>query len=180
MAADNLVAGKLLEAANFACIKHENQRRNNPQATPYINHPIGVAYILWKEGDVTDIAVLQAAILHDTVEDTDTTFEEIEGIFGDEVRNLVDEVTDDKSLPKQERKRLQIEHAPSTSPKAKLVKLADKLYNLRDLEKATPVNWTEQRVQEYFDWSRKVIEGLKGTNQKLEQLLDEILGRHSI
>ena len=178
MAADNSVVGKLLEAANFACIKHQNQRRNNPEQTPYINHPIGVAYILWKEGDVTDIGVLQAAILHDTVEDTDTTFDEIEGIFGDDVMKLVEEVTDDKSLPKQERKRLQIEHAPGTSPRAKLVKLADKLYNLRDLEKATPVNWTEQRVQEYFDWSRKVVAGLKGTNEKLERLLDEILGRH--
>ncbi|XP_046850828.1 guanosine-3',5'-bis(diphosphate) 3'-pyrophosphohydrolase MESH1-like, partial [Xenia sp. Carnegie-2017] len=152
---------------------------NNPQQTPYINHPIGVAYILWKEGDVTDIVVLQAAILHDTVEDTDTTFEEIERIFGTEVMNLVKEVTDDKSLPKQERKRLQVEHASASSSKAKLVKLADKLYNLRDLEKATPIEWTEQRVQEYFHWSRRVFQGLKGTNQKLDQELERILNRHS-
>ena len=118
--------GLLLEAANFACVKHRDQRRKDESKTPYINHPIGVAYILWKEGGVTDIQtlqvtkllpmtslrwatpILQAAVLHDTVEDTDTTLDEIEEVFGVEVRRIVDEVTDDKSLPKAERKRLQV------------------------------------------------------------------------
>lgn len=97
------------------------------------------------EADVTDIKVLMAAILHDTVEDTDTTFDELEEHFGAEVRSIVAECSDDKSLPKQERKRLQIEHASSASKRAKLVKLADKLYNLRDLERSTPSGWTEVR-----------------------------------
>lgn len=111
---------------------------------------LGVANILVQEGNIHDPVVIIAALLHDTVEDTDTTFEEIETQFGTEVRNIVKELTDDKSLPKVERKRLQIENAPKCSHKAKLVKLADKLYNLRDLQKAIPVGWSEDRVKEYF------------------------------
>uniref|UniRef100_A0A8C8VN64 Guanosine-3',5'-bis(diphosphate) 3'-pyrophosphohydrolase MESH1 n=1 Tax=Pelusios castaneus TaxID=367368 RepID=A0A8C8VN64_9SAUR len=129
---------RLLEAADFAARKHRQQRRKDPEGTPYINHPIGVARILSREAGVTDIAVLQAALLHDTVEDTGTTFSEIEEHFGEEVRQIVEEVTDDKLLPKMERKRLQIERAPQSSRGAKLVKLADKLYNLRDLNRSTP------------------------------------------
>ncbi|NWX80611.1 MESH1 pyrophosphohydrolase, partial [Alca torda] len=106
--------------------------------TPFINHPIGVAKILAQEAGVTDTVVLQAALLHDTVEDTDTTFSEIEERFGAEVRRVVEEVTDDKALPKMERKRLQIERAAGSSPRAKLVKLADKLHNLRDINRCTP------------------------------------------
>uniref|UniRef100_A0A8D0EQ21 Guanosine-3',5'-bis(diphosphate) 3'-pyrophosphohydrolase MESH1 n=2 Tax=Strix TaxID=36304 RepID=A0A8D0EQ21_STROC len=131
-------AAALLEAADFAAGKHKGQRRKDPEGTPFINHPIGVARILAHEAGVTDIVVLQAALLHDTVEDTDTTFSEIEERFGEEVRHVVEEVTDDKALPKMERKRLQIERAPGSSPRAKLVKLADKLYNLRDLNRCTP------------------------------------------
>ncbi|XP_014333540.1 guanosine-3',5'-bis(diphosphate) 3'-pyrophosphohydrolase MESH1 isoform X3 [Bos mutus] len=129
---------QLLEAADFAARKHQRQRRKDPEGTPYINHPIGVARILTHEAGITDIVVLQAALLHDTVEDTDTTLDEVELHFGDQVRRLVEEVTDDKTLPKLERKRLQVEHAPQSSPGAKLVKLADKLYNLRDLNRCTP------------------------------------------
>lgn len=103
-----------------------------------------------QEGDIYDPDVIVAALLHDTVEDTETTFEEIEKHFGQKTRKIVEEVTDDKSLPKQERKRLQIVHAPKSSREAKLVKLADKLYNLRDLEKETPVGWSSERVDEYF------------------------------
>lgn len=103
-----------------------------------------------QEGKVTDSIVIQAAILHDTVEDTDTTFEEIESEFGFEVCKVVREVTDNKSLPKLERKRLQIEHAPSSSTRAKLVKLADKLYNLRDLQQSVPDGWTKVCFWYYF------------------------------
>ncbi|XP_075860850.1 guanosine-3',5'-bis(diphosphate) 3'-pyrophosphohydrolase MESH1 isoform X2 [Microcebus murinus] len=131
-------AAQLLEAADFAARKHRQQRRKDPEGTPYINHPIGVARILTHEAGITDIAVLQAALLHDTVEDTDTTLDEVELHFGAQVRRLVEEVTDDKTLPKMERKRLQVEQAPHSSPGAKLVKLADKLYNLRDLNRCTP------------------------------------------
>uniref|UniRef100_A0A8C4LHH5 Guanosine-3',5'-bis(diphosphate) 3'-pyrophosphohydrolase MESH1 n=1 Tax=Equus asinus TaxID=9793 RepID=A0A8C4LHH5_EQUAS len=131
-------AARLLEAADFAARKHRWQRRKDPEGTPYINHPIGVARILTHEAGITDIVVLQAALLHDTVEDTDTTLDEVELHFGAQVRRLVEEVTDDKTLPKLERKRLQVEQAPHSSPGAKLVKLADKLYNLRDLNRCTP------------------------------------------
>ncbi|KAM9422445.1 guanosine-3',5'-bis(diphosphate) 3'-pyrophosphohydrolase MESH1-like isoform 6-T6 [Salvelinus alpinus] len=128
----------LLETVNFAAEKHRNQRRKDAEQTPYINHPIGVARILSHEGGITDIEVLQAALLHDTVEDTDTSIGELQAIFGQTVARIVQEVTDNKALPKQERKRQQVEHAPHSSHQAKLVKLADKLYNLRDLNRCTP------------------------------------------
>lgn len=143
----------------------------------YIVSKLGVANILTEEAKITNLNAIQAAILHDTVEDTDTTFEEIEREFGVQIRSIVAEVTDDKSLPKQTRKQLQIEHAASSSYEAKLVKLADKLYNLRDLEKAAPVGWGKERVHEYFVWAKKVVDGLRGTNQEMEEGLDEIFKR---
>ncbi|XP_077996886.1 guanosine-3',5'-bis(diphosphate) 3'-pyrophosphohydrolase MESH1-like [Glandiceps talaboti] len=164
----------LVDCMDFAALKHRDQRRKNPLKTPYINHPIGVARILAKEAGIKDLNILQAALLHDTVEDTDTTFDEIEERFGSKVRKIVAEVTDDKSLPKMERKRLQIEHAPHISREAKLVKLADKLYNLRDLTEIAPEGWTPERIQEYFLWGSKVVNGLRGTNQVMEDELDEI------
>lgn len=171
---------RFTKCVDFAAIKHRDQRRKDSEETPYINHPIGVANILANEGDVTDLDVLLAAILHDTVEDTDTSFEEIEEHFGADIKNIVMEVTDDKSLPKMERKRLQIEHAKTVSPKAKLVKLADKLYNLRDLERCTPHGWTAERVSEYFIWAKKVVDNLRGTNSKLERLLDDIFRKQGL
>ncbi|KAM6181035.1 LOW QUALITY PROTEIN: guanosine-3',5'-bis(diphosphate) 3'-pyrophosphohydrolase MESH1 [Erethizon dorsatum] len=185
---------QLLEAADFAARKHRQQRRKDPEGTPYINHPIGgragpranlvapegwwgpgsVARILTHEAGITDIVVLQAALLHDTVEDTDTTLDEVELHFGTQVRRLVEEVTDDKTLPKLERKRQQVEQAPHSSPGAKLVKLADKLYNLRDLNRCTPAGWSEHRVQEYFEWAAQVVKGLQGTNQQLEEALKQL------
>ncbi|XP_049897655.1 guanosine-3',5'-bis(diphosphate) 3'-pyrophosphohydrolase MESH1 [Epinephelus moara] len=170
----------LLETVNFAAEKHRNQRRKDPEGTPYINHPIGVARILSHEGGITDIEVLQAALLHDTVEDTDTSTVELEANFGPIVARIVQEVTDDKSLPKQERKRLQVEHAPHCSRQAKLVKLADKLYNLRDLNRCTPAGWTEERVQEYFAWACEVVKGLKGTNLALEEKLEELFKQKGV
>ncbi|XP_050772543.1 guanosine-3',5'-bis(diphosphate) 3'-pyrophosphohydrolase MESH1-like [Gopherus flavomarginatus] len=167
-------AARLLQAADFAARKHKRQRRRDPEGTPYINHPIGVARILSQEAGVMDIAVLQAALLHDTVEDTDTTFSEMEEQFGEEVRRIVEEVTDDKMLPKMERKRLQIERAPHGSQGAKLVKLADKLYNLRDLNRCTPAGWSEQRVQEYFLWASQVVKGLRETSPALEEKLQQL------
>ncbi|XP_039262925.2 guanosine-3',5'-bis(diphosphate) 3'-pyrophosphohydrolase MESH1-like [Styela clava] len=164
----------LVKTANFAAKKHKDQRRKDVSKTPYINHPIGVANILSEEGCITELEVLQGALLHDTVEDTDTTLDEIEEIFGKTVRDIVAEVTDDKSLAKQERKRLQVVNAPHKSRQAKLVKLADKLYNLRDLCRETPEGWTAERVQEYFEWAYQVVSGLRGTNEALEKQLDEI------
>lgn len=143
----------LLKAAVFAADKHRNQRRKNAEASPYINHPIALADVLANEGGVHDPAVLCAALLHDTVEDTETTAAELEAAFGPEIAGIVLEVTDDKSLPKDARKRLQIEHAAHASPKAKLVKLADKICNLRDILAPPPEDWPPARKQAYFDWS---------------------------
>ncbi|XP_070822085.1 guanosine-3',5'-bis(diphosphate) 3'-pyrophosphohydrolase MESH1 [Chaetodon trifascialis] len=170
----------LLETVHFAAEKHRNQRRKDTEQTPYINHPIGVARILSHEGGVTDIEVLQAALLHDTVEDTDTSPAELEAKFGPTVTRIVQEVTDDKSLPKQERKRQQVEHAPHCSHQAKLVKLADKLYNLRDLNRCTPVGWSAERVQEYFVWASEVVKGLRGASSVLEEKLDELFRQRGV
>lgn len=170
---DSEAITRYTKSINFAAIKHRDQRRMDEHKTPYINHPIGVANILVEAG-ITDIETLMAAILHDTVEDTKTTFEEIEDQFGVVVRKIVEEVTDDKSLEKSVRKQLQIGHAKDSSPKAKLVKLADKLYNLRDLLKATPEGWTKERCDEYFVWAKKVVGNLRGTNQIIEAALDEV------
>jgi len=169
----------IIKASNFAAIKHKSQKRKDPEGTPYINHPIGVAQLL-AEGGVTDTDVLQAALLHDTVEDTDTSLTEIEQEFGAKVRDIVDEVSDDKDKEKAERKRLQIVHAPHASTEAKLVKLADKLYNLRDLERAPPPNWSKERKEEYFIWASKVVKGCRGVNPYLEDLLDKLFEKHGI
>lgn len=170
----------IMRAVNFAAVKHKMQRRKDVEETPYINHPIGVAYILTEEADITDPLVIEAALLHDTIEDTDTSLEEIRKHFGKKVAAVVAEVTDDKSKPSAQRKQAQIDHAPHASYEAKLVKLADKLYNLRDLKRATPVNWSEDRVQKYFVWASKVVHGLRGTNKILEQKLDELFQARNI
>ncbi len=165
----------LLKALHFASIKHKDQRRKDEEASPYINHPIEVAELLARVGQVTDLVVLQSAILHDTIEDTQTTAEEIEELFGAEVRSVVQEVTDDKSLPKDVRKQLQIEHAPHISTRAKLVKLADKISNVRAIQQTPPANWTLQRRSAYLDWTEQVVEGLRGCNFHLEELYDQYL-----
>ncbi|KAL8591850.1 Guanosine-3',5'-bis(diphosphate) 3'-pyrophosphohydrolase MESH1 [Nucella lapillus] len=169
---ESSIVSEVIRCTHFSAVKHKDQRRKDPEQTPYINHPIGVANILTEEAGITDIQVIQAALLHDTVEDTDTSFDELVKEFGQQVADVVMEVTDDKNLPSQVRKRLQIEHAPHISHKAKLVKLADKLYNLRDLSRTTPRGWSQKRCLEYFEWAYKVVAGLRGTNAKLEELLD--------
>lgn len=163
---------RLMKALDFAAIKHKDQRRKDPNETPYINHPIGVAQIISKEANITDTDILIAAILHDTVEDTDTTLEEIQDLFGSKIRNIVFEVTDDKASSKDARKQAQIDKSPFASYEAKIVKLADKLYNLRDLERQTPVGWTEERVQEYFVWASRVCDGIRGVCKSLDKSLD--------
>jgi guanosine-3',5'-bis(diphosphate) 3'-pyrophosphohydrolase len=167
----------LLRALAFAAHKHRDHRRKDPEASPYINHPIEVAEVLARVGGVTDIDLLRAAILHDTIEDTDTSGEEIERHFGPVVRHLVEEVSDDKSLPKQERKRLQIEHAPHVSDRAKLLKLADKICNVRDVSTAAPTEWSHQRRAEYLAWSRAVVAGCRGVNDALEREFDAVCAK---
>jgi GTP diphosphokinase / guanosine-3',5'-bis(diphosphate) 3'-diphosphatase len=163
----------LLAALEFAAHKHRNQRRKDAQASPYINHPIALAHMLVAEGGVTDTKTLVAAILHDTVEDTDTTCEEIRARFGKLVADVVQEVTDDKALPKARRKQLQIEHAPRLSKRAALVKLADKTANLRDMVASPPAGWPLRRRQEYFDWAHAVVAALPPVNKKLRRAFDE-------
>jgi guanosine-3',5'-bis(diphosphate) 3'-pyrophosphohydrolase len=167
----------LLRAATFAAEKHKTQKRKNTAKTPYINHPLEVAHLLATEAGVTDVVVLLSAILHDTIEDTPTTREELERLFGPEVAGVVAEVTDDKNLPKVERKRRQIEHAPSLSLRAKLVKLADKICNVRDVADDSPEGWPLERRQEYFDWAKAVVDGLRGASPVLEARFDELYRR---
>ena len=166
----------ILEAANFAAFKHRNQRRKDADASPYINHPLALANVLANEAGISDPVVICAALLHDTVEDTNTTFEELRETFGKAIADIVREVTDDKTLPKKERKRLQVVHARTASRRAKLVKLADKICNLRDIVSSPPANWNLRRKRKYFDWAKEVIDGVRGTNRKLEKLFDKAMG----
>lgn len=172
----------LLKALHFAATKHRDQRRKDVEASPYINHPIEVAELLAREGGVTDLLILQGAILHDTLEDTKTTPEELEDEFGAGVRHLVEEVTDDKRLPKAERKRLQIEHAPHLSAQARQIKIADKISNVRAVTLTPPADWSWSRRQEYLDWTEQVVAGCRGCNEALERLYDEVLeqGRQAL
>lgn len=168
---------RLLHALAFAAERHRAQRRKGGPDLPYINHPIAVALVLADEGGVTDEALLMAAVLHDTVEDTGTTFEELEERFGAEVTALVREVTDDKALPYLERKKRQIRAAPHASPKGRLLKMADKICNLRDMAPYPPKGWSEERKAEYVAWSDAVMSGLRGVNVGLERAYDEAAAR---
>ena len=171
--------GVLLKAVAFAADKHRTQRRKDADASPYINHPIALANVLANEGGVTDVVVLSAAVLHDTIEDTNTTAEELTAIFGAKITATVLDVTDDKSLDKHDRKQRQIEHAPHISKEAKLVKLADKICNLRDILASPPADWSPERKQGYFDWAAKVVAGVRGVHPELEAVFDGLLARHA-
>lgn len=168
-------AAFLLRAADFAARKHSDQRRKDPEASPYINHPIAVARLLADVGKITDIEVLAAALLHDTIEDTETTREELEVEFGARVRTLVEDVTDDKSLQKAERKRLQAEHAATLGPDAVAIKLGDKIANVRDISLNPPAGWSSQRRREYLDWAESVIDNCREPNPALLRAFREAL-----
>ncbi len=162
----------VLAAGAFAAHKHRDQRRKGADASPYINHPIAVANVLANEAGVTDPTVLAAALLHDTIEDTDTTAEELAAEFGPEIAAIVVEVTDDKALDKPVRKQLQIEHAASLSHPAQLVKFADKICNIRDMSRSPPVDWSYERRVEYFAWAKQVVDQMRGVSPVLERLFD--------
>jgi guanosine-3',5'-bis(diphosphate) 3'-pyrophosphohydrolase len=168
---------KLLEAASFAAQKHTGQHRKGDAKEPYINHPLEVANLIANVGGIADVDVLIAAVLHDTVEDVGVKKEEIAERFGDRVAGIVMEVTDDKTLPKDERKRLQVEHAPHLSHEAKIVKLGDKISNIRDVTNNPPSDWDTQRRKEYVEWGEAVVAGLSGANQGLEQAFDDTVRR---
>ena len=165
----------LLEALRFSAEKHRDQRRKDRGASPYINHPIAVAHVLATVAGVNDITTLLGAVLHDTLEDTDTTPEELEAKFGRELRVLVQELTDDKALPKAKRKRLQIEHAPMASQRAQAIKVADKICNVLDVTHSPPANWSTQRRREYLDWTERVVAGCRGCNHALERYYQDVL-----
>jgi guanosine-3',5'-bis(diphosphate) 3'-pyrophosphohydrolase len=165
----------LIRAINFAAQKHRDQKRKGADTQPYINHPLEVLNYLTDIGNVEDYDVLTAAALHDTVEDTETSKEEIAEKFGKEVAEMVLEVTDDKKLPKDVRKQLQIEHAPHLSKGAKLIKLGDKISNITDVMNNPPAGWSIERRLEYIEWGAKVVDGLRGTNAKLEKHFDDLI-----
>ncbi|MGB5452559.1 MAG: HD domain-containing protein [Sedimenticolaceae bacterium] len=164
----------LVKATAFAARKHKDQRRKDDASSPYINHPVSLADVLVHEGGVTDLDTIAAALLHDTIEDTETTPEEIELHFGVTVRAIVEEVTDDKSLSKRACKQMQIDRAPNLSTRARAVKLADKICNLRDVVVNPPTGWELRRRQAYFDWAKQVIDGLRGEHAVLEDLFDQV------
>ena len=165
----------LLKALHFAADKHRDQRRKDVHASPYINHPITVAQILSRVGGVDDAEILAAAVLHDTVEDTETTFEELELEFGGRVAGIVGEVTDDKTLSKAERKRLQIEHARHISEEGALVKIADKISNVQDVTNNPPEGWDDKRRLEYLDWAEHVVKSCPVVNESLLDQFDDVL-----
>ncbi len=162
----------VLKALSFASEKHRHQRQDDATASPYINHPIALANLLIKVG-VTDTKIICAALLHDTLEDTDTTYAELKTHFGKKISDIVWEVTDDKSLSDTERRRIQIAHAKTASKRAKLVKIADKTCNLREIINSPPVGWDIKRQRDYFDWALQVIDILRGVNIKLEKTFDQ-------
>lgn len=169
-------AGVLLRALELAAERHRHQRRKDSEKSPYINHPIQVVTILWESGVRDEIALI-AAVLHDTIEDTATTRDEIAAAFGEAVAAVVEEVSDDKSLPKERRKELQVEHASRLSIAAKLVKIADKTCNLRDMNERPPPDWSEERRAEYYAWAARVVAEIRGTHAELERRFDIEMAR---
>ena len=159
----------ILAAIHFASGKHRTGRRKNKAKTPYINHPIAVAHHLATVAGVSDSATLIAAVLHDTIEDTETTREELDATFGVEIRQLVEEVTDDKTLEPPVRKQRQVEHASKLSDRAKLIKLADLTCNLKDVLDDPPASWSNERRMKYLEWTDQVVAACRSSNKKMEQ-----------
>jgi guanosine-3',5'-bis(diphosphate) 3'-pyrophosphohydrolase len=172
----------ILKAAHFAAKKHRDQRRKDKHASPYIIHPISVALAITQIGGVDDPEILAAALLHDTLEDTATKPEELEAEFGKKVCEYVLDVSDDKTLPKDERKRRQIEHAKKISKGAALIKLGDKISNVTDVINSPPEDWDINRRKEYLDWAEKVIENCPKVNDRMENKFQEIIkqGREAL
>jgi guanosine-3',5'-bis(diphosphate) 3'-pyrophosphohydrolase len=167
----------VVRAASFAAHKHRNQRRKDQQQSPYINHPLALAEVLLTEGRVRDPVTLAGALLHDTIEDTQTSFDELRGQFGSRVADIVMEVTDTKFIDGKVRKRLQVAKARRASLAARRIKLADKICNLRDILANPPARWSLERKREYFDWAKTVVDRVRGTNARLERRFDEVYGR---
>lgn len=158
------------KALEFATEKHKDQLRKDG-TTPYINHCLNVVQFL-KDAGITDTDIIAAALLHDTIEDTNTTADELRKEFGDTITNIVLECSDDKSLSKKQRKDFQIKHVPFISDKAKQVKIADKIANMRDILLIPPVDWSTRGKRNYFEWSKKVVDGARNVNPILDDMFD--------
>ena len=164
----------VLKATQFAALKHCDQRRKDGK-TPYIIHPISVAMILAEIGSIEDLEILSAALLHDTLEDTDTSAHELEKIFGSRVRIIVEELTDNDMLTFSQRKQMQIDNAPYLSKNATLVRIADKISNVSDVIENPPPEWNQKRCNKYVDWAEAVINNCQKVNQDLENHFFELL-----
>ncbi len=164
---------RIMSAARFAAEKHAQQKRKGENGEPYFNHLLEVAELITASSPHLDVELVMAAFLHDTVEDTGITLHELEQRFGKDVADLVAEVTDDKSLPKEIRKQLQVEHTPEKSSRAQTLKLADKISNLRAIISSPPVGWSRERKQQYFEWARQVVAGIASPNQFLKSEFDK-------
>ncbi len=165
--APNGIVG-VARALDFAARKHAHQRRKGIRAEPYVNHLTEVALLLAEASEGRDPGLVMAGLLHDTIEDTETTLEELRDAFGDDVATLVAEVTDDTRLPREERKRRQVQSAPSRSARARMIKLADKTANLHSIHESPPVGWSSRRKREYVAWAREVAAACGPTNDRLE------------
>jgi len=164
----------LLQAVHFAADQHRDQRRKGADASPYINHPIAVAELLASVAGVTDPEILQAALLHDVVEDTQITLADLDREFGARVAGIVAEVSDNKSLQYEERKERQAVDASSLSPEAKLIRVADKICNVYDVGQNPPEGWTPMRRRAYVTWTGRVVDGCRGVSVALEARFDEV------
>jgi (p)ppGpp synthase/HD superfamily hydrolase len=165
---------EILKAAHFAAEKHSGQRRKGAAAETYINHLLEVAELVSSVLAEPDTSLVTAALLHDTIEDAGVAKEELIQAFGADVAELVVEVTDDKSLPKAERKRLQIVNAPKKSVRAQVIKLADKISNLRAILSSPPADWSAERKREFFDWAKQVVDGLTAPNEMLKEEFERL------
>jgi guanosine-3',5'-bis(diphosphate) 3'-pyrophosphohydrolase len=167
------LSGTFIDALQFVTTKHSHQRRKDAQQSPYVNHLVDVVDLLWHQGGIRDEATLLAGLLHDTLEDTEASPVEIRARYGEAVLKMVQEVTDDRRLPRAERKRQHILHAPHLSYGARCIKLADKSANVHDLSPQLPVDWTMERRRTYLTWAQQVVSGLRGTNPGLESHFDQ-------
>ena len=168
---------RIFAAAQFAAEKHSSQKRKGAAGEPYINHLIEVAELIAGSSPVLDANLLMAGLLHDTIEDTGATAQELEQRFGADVTSLVLEVTDDKSLPKATRKALQVQNAPKKSVRAQVLKLADKISNLRSILERPPADWDLERKRQYFEWAKQVVDGLPSPNPILKAEFERLYAR---
>jgi len=161
----------ILRAAHTAAQWHASQRRKGKAAEPYVNHLIEVAFLVGNAGGSTDAIV--AAYLHDAVEDQNIAPAFIAEMFGEPVAGFVLEVTDDKALPYAARKAQQVRTSAGKSPEAKLIKLADKISNVRSVARDPPEDWSPERCRAYVSWCGEVVAGLRGASPFLENAFDE-------